>query len=364
MITSAIAISWLYGQSPVEALSLLKIGGRQPLRTAEGLAVSFVAFSCLLALMLIVYKNAPHSVTSVRRQIVDIEFISGADAVNRHDVLPGTKVAAEQRKVSSNAVLAERGATMSAARMPETTRQTAVARQSPQAVSRHASDIKRNDQGASTDASSKSKSNPAQVADRAPIAPEMFIQRPQAASRLASAAPSTDLLNQYPSGSKWVTKTVSLPKPSTHSASNGWPALEEVAPPELVEVTDTQGESRATEAWQAGGHSTGGKGAQTPLSVYLKELHKRIKRAWSPPKGETRTAEILFRIKHNGQLESIKLIQRSGNEESDEAAIGAIAACAPFKPLPDVITNEYLDLEYTFNYTVDRLSEAPGRGTE
>ena len=127
--------------------------------------------------------------------------------------------------------------------------------------------------------------------------------------------------------------------------------------PEVTAVDETH----ANELWQAGGHSKGGTGSPSTLATYLKDLHRRIKRAWVPPVGETRTAQILFRIKRGGNLTSIKLERSSGNTDSDEAAMAAIASCSPFKSLPDDYPGEYLDLEYTFNYTVDRLSEMPGR---
>jgi TonB family protein len=305
-----------------------------------------------------IFRVLPPAVLE-RRQIVDIEFVSGSDAVDRHDPLPGTEVKAQQRKVSSNALVSNHGTTFSPARVP------AIARVAttpvPANVTRRPSPLTEKHTPRVVAAK---KSAPSPSKEQAESAGDMFIQKPLQPTLLASAVPSTSFASQFPTGSKWVTKTIAPIKHSDRSSTHANAALEEVAPPELVELTDTQGESHATEAFQNGGHSTGGKGAPSPLSVYLKELHKRIKHAWSPPKGETRTAEILFRIKKSGQLESIKLLRRSGNEESDEAAIAAIASCSPFKPLPDVITNDYLDLEYTFNYTADNLSELPGHQTQ
>lgn len=126
----------------------------------------------------------------------------------------------------------------------------------------------------------------------------------------------------------------------------------------MVEMTDTEGENRAQELYQSGGRSAGGKGAKNNMSLYLKELHRRIKRAWRPPGGESRTAEILFRLKRTGQLASMKLTRSSGNNELDDAAMVAIAGCAPFKTLPQEYPSDYLDLLYTFNYSVDSLAEA------
>jgi TonB family protein len=137
------------------------------------------------------------------------------------------------------------------------------------------------------------------------------------------------------------------------------PVLEEVAPPEMMEITENQGDN-GNDTYQPGGRSSGGTGKKTQLIGYLKELHRRIKHAWTPPAGEERSAEILFRIRKNGTLASIKLVASSGDSDADASAMRAIAACSPFKSLPTDYPAAYLDLQYTFNYKVDELSEVGG----
>lgn len=134
--------------------------------------------------------------------------------------------------------------------------------------------------------------------------------------------------------------------------------MEESSPVELFEVVDNEGDA-GIEIFQAGGRSTGGKGAPSSLQDYLKLLHKRIKRAWSPPNGDPRVAQILFRITKAGKLKQIRLVRSSGNSDCDEAAMNAISACAPFKGLPADFPSDCLDIKYTFNYKVDSLSEVP-----
>ncbi len=139
-------------------------------------------------------------------------------------------------------------------------------------------------------------------------------------------------------------------------ASNESMFMEEASPVELFEVVDNEGDA-GLEIFQAGGRSTGGKGAPSTLQDYLKLLHKRIKRAWSPPNGDPRVAQILFRIDKSGKLKQIRLVRSSGNSNCDEAAMNAIYACAPFKGLPLDFSADSLDIKYTFNYKVDSLSE-------
>ena len=134
--------------------------------------------------------------------------------------------------------------------------------------------------------------------------------------------------------------------------------MEESSPVELFEVVDNEGDA-GIEIFQSGGRSSGGKGAPSTLQEYLKQLHKRIKRAWSPPNGDPRVAQILFRITKEGKLKQIRLVRSSGNSDCDESAINAITACAPFKGLPADFAADCLDIKYTFNYKIDSLSEVP-----
>jgi hypothetical protein len=137
---------------------------------------------------------------------------------------------------------------------------------------------------------------------------------------------------------------------------NDRPLLEEVAPPEMVELVNNEGD-HSLDLWQAGGRSTGGSGAPSNLMEYLKELNRKIKAAWNPPRGETRRAEIYFRIGKSGQLLLVKVIKTSADPKSDQAAIQAVSQSAPFKRLPHDYLPDYIDVQYDFNYNVDRLSE-------
>jgi TonB family protein len=141
-------------------------------------------------------------------------------------------------------------------------------------------------------------------------------------------------------------------------ANNESMFMEESSPVELFEVVDNEGDA-GLEIFQSGGRSSGGKGAPSTLQDYLKQLHKRIKRAWSPPNGDPRVAQILFRITKDGKLKQIRLIRSSGSSDCDESAMNAIAACAPFKGLPADFAADSLDIKYTFNYKIDSLSEVP-----
>ncbi len=376
LLLSGATIAWLYGKNNGSTLSLFKLGELRPIATSEGLAISFIAFSCLICTFMSIYKFAP-AVPVVRRQVVDIEFVSGSDAVDRHDILPGTKEKSSEKKVSSNNLISSNGRALSQQRLPSP------AHNGSEHVAKNGSStsdsqqpfvesermfVAQQPQINRTQAPSASRPIVAGKSPTPDFTSPISTRKPDAnkappmvvVSHSASFVSPAPLLSMTPGGSHWQTQTVAPSGRSRASTTRSAATMEEVAPPEMLELTDSQGETHSNELWQAGGHSNGGTGSPSLLATYLKDLHRRIKRAWVPPVGETRTAEILFRIKRTGHLTSIKLMRSSGNSESDEAAMAAIASCSPFKSLPDDYPGDFLDLEYTFNYTVDRLSEMPG----
>ncbi len=132
--------------------------------------------------------------------------------------------------------------------------------------------------------------------------------------------------------------------------------MEEVKPPEMVEVTENDGDTSYNH-WQDGGRSNNGTGISSSLVEYLKELHKRLKHAWSPPPGTVHHIKVVFRLDANGALVSTQLIQSSGSKAADDSALAAIKKATPCGELPDDYPHQFLDLAYTFNYTADELTE-------
>ncbi len=132
--------------------------------------------------------------------------------------------------------------------------------------------------------------------------------------------------------------------------------MEEVKPPELLEVKENEGDS-SSNYWQDGGSSNKGTGISSSLAEYLKDLHKKLKHAWAPPPGTVHHIKAIFRLDANGSLVWTQLIQSSGNKVADDSALAAIKKASPFGELPGDYSHQYLDLAYTFNYTTDELSE-------
>lgn len=86
---------------------------------------------------------------------------------------------------------------------------------------------------------------------------------------------------------------------------------------------------------------------------YMKELQRRIKMNWEPPKGnESKRVVLLFSIARDGRLLNVKVQKSSGLAAADDAAISAVKLTAPFRPLPPEFKGDKVDIQFTFDYTV------------
>ena len=86
---------------------------------------------------------------------------------------------------------------------------------------------------------------------------------------------------------------------------------------------------------------------------YMKELQRRIKMNWEPPKGnESKRVVLLFSIARDGRLLNVKVHKSSGLQSADNAAINAVKLTAPFRPLPPEFRGDKVDIQFTFDYTV------------
>ena len=108
------------------------------------------------------------------------------------------------------------------------------------------------------------------------------------------------------------------------------------------------------------GNPGGGGGApgvdsyrEPDFGPYMRDLQRRIKMNWDPPKGnESKRVVLLFRIAKNGRLLSIRVFKSSGLPNSDKAALNAVELTAPFRPLPAGFRGNSIDIQFTFDYNV------------
>ncbi|HEY9870600.1 MAG TPA: TonB family protein [Candidatus Obscuribacterales bacterium] len=321
------------GRSRSVPLALVRAGETRPLTFVESYALTYIALSFVLCLGIIAHLLSP-APRIIKPQIVDIELTSLADFRKQDSLLPSTEERTTLRKRTSPDQAAVQGSLAA----PPASARTARDRRPDSRSPRHATKaaiLARHSQIETREARAASPDAPSQLA--APV-------RRQEEFNVLVPPPA-------------VSRRTALDVPSRTEAADA-PFMEEVAPPELVELVDNDGDD-GKDVWQPGGRSSGGRGARSELAAYLKELNKRIKRSWEPPRGISRTAEIFFRVRRQGTLALLRLVRSSGDPEADEAALRAVAAALPFRALPPEYSASYLDVKYTFNYLADGLTEVP-----
>ena len=93
--------------------------------------------------------------------------------------------------------------------------------------------------------------------------------------------------------------------------------------------------------------------AAPDFGPYMRDLQRRIKMNWDPPKGnESKRVVLLFKIAKDGRLLSCTVHKSSGLPAADKAAINAVHLTAPFKPLPANFKGSSVDIQFTFDYNV------------
>jgi len=112
------------------------------------------------------------------------------------------------------------------------------------------------------------------------------------------------------------------------------------------------------------GNPGGGGGApgidalrEPDFGPYMRELQRRIKMNWDPPKGnESKRVVLLFKIAKDGRLLSCRVSKSSGLPTADQAALKAVELTAPFRPLPADFKGQNIDIQFTFDYNVFNAS--------
>lgn len=127
-----------------------------------------------------------------------------------------------------------------------------------------------------------------------------------------------------------------------------------VLPPKLLSpVGDPNGGLSNPDAnAKSGRDQVNGVSKFPDFSIYLNELQRRIRRAWTPPKmPNSRSSIIVFTIAESGELLSARLQRSSGDHAMDDAAMQAIKNSAPFRHLP-ANSPDSVDVQFTFDYNV------------
>ncbi|GMT43282.1 MAG: hypothetical protein IEMM0003_0101 [bacterium] len=90
---------------------------------------------------------------------------------------------------------------------------------------------------------------------------------------------------------------------------------------------------------------------------YMAHIKRQVESVWIYPeeaieKGESGVLFLFFVINQNGSLKNIKLINSSGHEILDNAAINALKDAAPFPVLPKRLNIDRLKVYASFQYNI------------
>lgn len=292
----------------------------------QTLAITYVTLSMILAGYLLWQSRQAVVKVVLPRQVVEIELSSPSDYSDQKQVLPGTVKQDSLRR-----------------------------RKSPDRITRPGQEMHSQPVVKLVPAKKQAVGRPSADGKQATV-PQKQIASKQMVPVLPSVPQAVEM-RRLPEMPGWKTVTVDnsyRKSPAVLSKPRAF--MQEVVAPELVELVNNDGD-HSLNLWQDGGSSKGGNGRRNLLAEYLKQLNRRIKAVWSPPRGETRSAEILFRINRQGQLVKAQLLRTSGDAQLDQSALSAVSAAAPFKPLPADYPLAYIDIQYNFNYSVNQLEE-------
>lgn len=93
--------------------------------------------------------------------------------------------------------------------------------------------------------------------------------------------------------------------------------------------------------------------SEVDFGPYMRELQRRIKMNWDPPKGdENKRIVLLIKIAKDGRLLSCSVLKSSGIPNADKAAINAVHLASPYRSLPSGYKGTSIDIQFTFDYNV------------
>ena len=95
---------------------------------------------------------------------------------------------------------------------------------------------------------------------------------------------------------------------------------------------------------------------ETQYASYFSRIKHQIERVWTYPseaaqRGISGRLTLRFRISKDGNLISARVVDKSGHDILDFAAIKAVKEAAPFYPFPETIKKDNLSILATFIYS-------------
>ena len=202
-----------------------------------------------------------------------------------------------------------------------------------------------------------------------PIAKPQGVSAPSAPK--IATAPKSPFAVPVPSA-KAPVGTTYKPSGATSASSSSGNTVSSPAPKFSSSGSPSSGASSSSAGSYASRGSSGGYGSgnnpgpgnpngapgidairQPNWGPYMRDLEQRIRRNWTPPKGDSSKRIIItFTIGRDGRLLSHKIVKSSGVPLADRAALSAIELTAPFRPLPPEFKGQSVPIEFTFDYNV------------
>ena len=207
------------------------------------------------------YENFFHIDSKIlQRQLIDIEFVSNADFQDKHELLPSTVPKPSVSKTASP-VMQSKGELFAP----------------PVFVIRQANNKpaqSQENQIERSESKQKEASNQKNQMYASDNSYETMARKPATVNHTELASRYLPLSVPFPViPNKHLRSSLSdkrMDKPETNVE------LDEVSPPELMEIKENDGDI-SNNIWQDGGHSNHGLGAASAIAEYLKDLHRKIK---------------------------------------------------------------------------------------
>lgn len=89
------------------------------------------------------------------------------------------------------------------------------------------------------------------------------------------------------------------------------------------------------------------------MSAYLQQLQEQVRQQWIPGLTQSSRRTVLqFTVSRAGLVSNLRVAQTSGLSMTDEAAVNAVKQAVPFAPLPTAYTQNYINIQFTFNINI------------
>jgi TonB family protein len=165
---------------------------------------------------------------------------------------------------------------------------------------------------------------------------------------------------------KLIAKPKVIPRTSSASAEQAEPEPKAPAQPAPAPAKNQPGSEKLTRGTPAGAAEGGPRGTTqgstsgTPegssasnrlASLYGEEIRQRIEREWKLVNDQGirgLKAIVEVQIKKTGEIVSIRVMAKSGNELFDDSAVRAVDRAAPLPPVPEAIFQNSTKLILTF----------------